>query len=683
MLSDDETIEQSSQPFPYYTRFTSNHALFGDKSVARWYQLNLITIYKDSIGTVLSKIWLINTSTLKLEEVCDERTKIYAILSHRWEDEEISFNEMQKPELIAEKRGFWKIIRLCELALIDEYKYVWADTCCINKQSSAELTEAINSMFRWYKAAAICYVFLSDVDSNTPSKGSKEQQITDSVWFERGWTLQELLAPSNVAFYDSQWSFLGTKQTLRGVLTRRTGIEEAALDGTPLSGYSIAQRMSWAAPRKTTRTKDIAYCLLGLFQVNMPMLYGEGTRAFLRLQEEIIKQSDDHTIFAWPIGERDQTGLLADSPASFANCRDVKALTMRRGRLPYSMTNRGLSCKLVAKPFVTDTYLVRLDCLDYANEAVYRAAFGGDHFPQYHMGIFLRRLDEDDQYARVEHQGNTFIHATAATWNKLPSANILALVKSQKAKEEKDFPEVFRYIKAHVSQYNLKPSEEQCVARLNGFRIATQKWLQRSSSGEPLFSVSDSVWDSQKSTMCRRAGQHGYMGTLDVTRQRCRIQQLQLGFDFEYNPVCFIFGATELRPRTYLADLFNSEKNIQHCRRIWFDAHDWSEVNANRDAWDLEGHQGIWALKGDRLWGLKARLLSRLEPRSEYIASIEIWRGAMPNRFVWNARFENLERPQNEAPCESGRLAEPGETNWREKSNKSTTPHAHRSKPKL
>ena len=241
---------------------------------------------------------LVNSHTLRLEEVQDENAKKYAILSHRWEADEVSFQDMQDPVMASNKKGFMKIQKSCEHALKVGIEYVWVDTCCINKGSSAELSEAINSIYRWYKASIFCYALLSDVDCDSSDAETTEQQVKSSLWFTRGWTLQELLAPREIVFYNCKWEVLGTKQTLSQILTLRTGIDEGILGGEPLSRRSIAQRMSWASQRATTRIEDTAYCLLGIFDVNMPMLYGEGEKAFLRLQEEIIKQSDDHSIFA-------------------------------------------------------------------------------------------------------------------------------------------------------------------------------------------------------------------------------------------------------------------------------------------------------------------------------------------------------------------------------------------------
>jgi hypothetical protein len=162
----------------------------------------------------------------------------------------------------------------------------------INKKSCAELTEAINSMYKWYKNAQQCYVYLYDVP---------EKHWTKSDWFTRGWTLQELIAPSRLGFYDFKWTKLGTKEGFKDDISRITGIRESILSGlTPLL-VPVAEKMSWVSRRQTTRIEDTAYCLMGIFDVNMPLLYGEGSKAFQRLQIEIIRRSNTYTIFAWRI----------------------------------------------------------------------------------------------------------------------------------------------------------------------------------------------------------------------------------------------------------------------------------------------------------------------------------------------------------------------------------------------
>ncbi|EIW51976.1 uncharacterized protein TRAVEDRAFT_86572, partial [Trametes versicolor FP-101664 SS1] len=179
------------------------------------------------------------------------------------------------------------------------YRLVWIDSCCIDKASSSELSEAINSMFEWYSEADVCYAYLADVPDD------EDPRLLDSVfresrWHRRGWTLQELIAPERVIFLSCTWRFLGTKTGLASTLEQITNVDFAILTGrTTLTSISVAKRMSWAATRWTTRVEDRAYSLLGLFGVHMSPIYGEGANAFLRLQEEIIKTIPDQSIFAW------------------------------------------------------------------------------------------------------------------------------------------------------------------------------------------------------------------------------------------------------------------------------------------------------------------------------------------------------------------------------------------------
>ena len=194
-------------------------------------------------------------------------------------------------------------------------------SCCIDKTSSAELTEAINSMFRWYKSSEVCYVYLSDVSSCDYIL----EQFKKARWFQRGWTLQELIAPDNVIFHSKEWHQFGTKAGLSAFISDITNIDPLFLDSENLASASIAQKMSWASKRETSRPEDIAYCLLGIFDVNMPLIYGEGSKAFLRLQEEIITTYPyDFTIFAW--------GELASECA-----REIKDIETRIGDKPLKL----------------------------------------------------------------------------------------------------------------------------------------------------------------------------------------------------------------------------------------------------------------------------------------------------------------------------------------------------------
>jgi len=225
---------------------------------------------------------LINTQTLQLEEFLEDGSMRfrYAILSHTWGSKEATFQEMQGDRTqIKDTPGFIKIRDSCHQAQRDKYRYIWIDTCCIDKTSSTELAEAINSMYQWYKDSAICYVYLADVRDGP----NFSFEFKRSRWFTRGWTLQELLAPSKTEFFDCTWSHVGTKLDHMKEISEITDIDLYALAGGDLGKLSVARRMSWAASRQTTRLEDIAYCLLGIFQINMPLLYGEGVRAFRRL----------------------------------------------------------------------------------------------------------------------------------------------------------------------------------------------------------------------------------------------------------------------------------------------------------------------------------------------------------------------------------------------------------------
>ncbi|KAL9107740.1 MAG: hypothetical protein Q9227_007362 [Pyrenula ochraceoflavens] len=323
---------------------------------------------------------LLNTTTKELEQHPDLALPPYAILSHKWEEEEITFEDISSPDR-TKKKGFKKISAFCDKARLQGLQYGWADTCCINKANSSELAEAINSMFMWYTKAEVCLAYLADVCSDKPLRSSE--------WFQRGWTLQ---APSKMRFYDKDWQLIGDKRILLVELVTITGIAFTVLEGASPSTCSIAQRMSWASNRKTTRIEDQAYSLLGIFNVNLPMIYGEGEKAFLRLQEEIIKHSDDHSIFTWSEGfpdtPRGHCGLLAHSPAAFAKCKDIIRAPPHKSSEAYTITNKGLSLYLPTQPWAMRTYLCVLDCTT--------AWRRNDR-----IGILLEQLSTKDQYARV------------------------------------------------------------------------------------------------------------------------------------------------------------------------------------------------------------------------------------------------------------------------------------------
>jgi hypothetical protein len=231
-------------------------------------------------------------------------TRLYAILSHTWgeDDEEVNFKDLTEGSGKT-KAGYRKLRFCAEQAARDGLQHFWVDTCCIDKSNSVELQEAINSMFRWYQNAAKCYVYLSDVSitkrkaSDQFSEFTWELAFRTSRWFTRGWTLQELLAPGSVEFFSREGKRLGDKRTLERQIHEITRIAIPALQGTPPSQFGVDERLSWAENRKTTRKEDEAYSLLGIFDIQMPLLYGEGRdKALKRLRQEVDKPSKgEHT----------------------------------------------------------------------------------------------------------------------------------------------------------------------------------------------------------------------------------------------------------------------------------------------------------------------------------------------------------------------------------------------------
>ncbi|KAK5682814.1 hypothetical protein LTR17_027373 [Elasticomyces elasticus] len=275
---------------------------------------------------------LINTQTLQLEEFFDSKVPKYTILSHRWESDEVSHKSYVKGRFETTQDGYKKIVGCCDLARRRAHDYVWID----NKRSSAELSEAINSMYKWYQHAQECYIYMSDVPP--PADDPKwRTRFAQSAWFTRGWTLQELLAPRTRLFCAQDWTILGLV----------------------VEGTSRCSTYELGGHRETTREEDQAYCLLGIFGINMPLLYGEGTRAFWRLQQEIMKRTNDETIFVFvrpgePRGDlvyatpelnRRPLAMLATSPTQFSPCHNVQRAQMHQ-RPPYQLTNQGLEIRL-------------------------------------------------------------------------------------------------------------------------------------------------------------------------------------------------------------------------------------------------------------------------------------------------------------------------------------------------
>jgi hypothetical protein len=240
-----------------------------------------------------------SSSTFSLVEFTGNDTiPPYAILSHTWggKNDEVTYKDMIDDTGI-EKPGYRKLGFCGKQAAKDGLDHFWIDTCCIDKSSSAELSEAINSMFSWYQKAEKCYVYLSDVSdsisgSDEESSQSWKPDFRRSRWFTRGWTLQELIAPAVVQFFSKEGTFLGDKGSLEQTIHEITGVAVKALQGFVLSRLTIEERMAWAENRETTCKEDKAYSLLGIFDIHMPLIYGEGEeKALKRLQKEITESS--------------------------------------------------------------------------------------------------------------------------------------------------------------------------------------------------------------------------------------------------------------------------------------------------------------------------------------------------------------------------------------------------------
>lgn len=238
------------------------------------------------------------TGEFSLTEHDDDRIPPYAILSHTWlkDTEEPTFEDLNNGT--AEKKPGYEKIRFCaEQARRDGLQYFWVDTCCINKMNHTELSQAINSMFRWYRSATRCYVYLSDVPS--PPSGTSDEfnpqswdsDFWKSKWFTRGWTLQELLAPRSIEFFSCEWTRLGDKSSLKSQIHKITDIPISALQGALFSQFSVDERILWIERRQTKLEEDKVYSLLGILDVKIPLFYGEGgANAFKRVREVIDKR---------------------------------------------------------------------------------------------------------------------------------------------------------------------------------------------------------------------------------------------------------------------------------------------------------------------------------------------------------------------------------------------------------
>ncbi|KAI1424543.1 HET-domain-containing protein [Xylaria sp. FL1777] len=568
---------------------------------------------------------LINTQTLCLEEFPHEGDLKYAILSHRWEDGEVTFQDMESGHAQT-KPGYSKIQQCCEQARRDCWRYAWVDTCCIDKKSSAELSEAINSMYRWYKRAQVCYAFLSDVDFTPSSSPSPPPSFHKSLWFKRGWTLQELLASRDVRFYSRSWQLIGTRTSLSTVISQVTKINVSVLDGRKsLFDCSIAERMSWAAHRETTRAEDRAYSLLGLFDINMPMLYGEGEKAFLRLQEEIIRHSDDHSIFAWSlpsVGESKGFGLLAPSPDAFVDSTDIRCRPLRGTQSPYTLTNKGVSITLDLTPWAGDTYLALLEC----------ASGSYSIWVSHYVGIFLRRLKQDNQYTRVRlgSRCSTIVEDNDRLRSR-PIQSVTVYVKQNNRSSRRYLPDATGPTPVVPIPY------VHTFPRLYAYRILIPglKDLLRRFPDPYLVEVPyANEWDSKTLTMTMREGGYGTTGVIDISRLDVDLVKIKLGFDFDHNPLLFALESEGYD---------EADQSIGFGGSCCIDKRGQS-IAVPPLGLCQEAHKGIWAIQGHRHAGVRVELLtsSRLRDRSLPPVHVQITSRGYHGKLIWELEITGL-----------------------------------------
>jgi hypothetical protein len=258
---------------------------------------------------------------LELISFEDNNLPPYAILSHIWfEGEEVTYNDVLSGTG-KNKTGYAKICFCVDRAAEDALQYSWVDTCCIDKSNAQELQTAINSIFRWYQGASRCYVYLSDVQVPAEVINAEDFRIAwveafrRSRWFTRGWTLQELLAPATIEFFSKEGKRLGSRMLLEQEIHEITNIPIGALRGQPLSNFAFNERVQWAAKRTTRIKEDKAYCLLGIFGVFMPLIYGEGEEHALRRLWREVEQSEQWKKSQRNSGTRDLFGMPYSSDA--------------------------------------------------------------------------------------------------------------------------------------------------------------------------------------------------------------------------------------------------------------------------------------------------------------------------------------------------------------------------------
>lgn len=448
----------------------------------------------------------------------------YAILSHRWRPlkEEVIYPDIREGRYL-QKPGYKKIEYCGIQARKDNCQFFWVDTCAIKKKKESELAEALNSMYMWYADAKICYVYLEDVN------GKDLSAFEQSEWFKRGWTLQELMAPKTVQFYSSDWVFLGDKSNLGPLISKITGIDQEVLhDSSKISNYSVAERISWAAGRRTGRVEDRAYSLMGIFGIDdMPMMYGQGDAAFRRLQEKIMSKSNDQSIFAWRGIPDDGPSLMATSPDAFGpdrsseSDRPAESIKPKQYEWEYKHSKVTVEISLRLDPCGPYTYRGLLNC---ANPS-------GDSY-----AIYVRQLPATKKFARVKYNNKEF------EWVPQYQAN-----QFQPLEKILIYHDITDFKKFHTARLSSVPSMS--------FHIP-EKIL--SVSYEAKTEHYGVIWDASRRVFTITPGveaPQGMIGSLRLEDNDFNLKVVRVGFDRNSNPVGMFATSLGLNPSVSLLDL--------------------------------------------------------------------------------------------------------------------------------
>ncbi|KAM0246184.1 hypothetical protein ACHAQJ_010323 [Trichoderma viride] len=344
----DEFYRYVQNDIPLRLIFVPTHELVDRYFIQTHYESDIQKIIEDRVQFEVGKGESDRESAVKQLVVGVVR---YGILSHRWLPKgEPTLKDMV--EGTAKGPGWDKLTLFCKRVFEYNLNFAWSDTCCIDKTSSSELDESIRSMFRWYRNASVCFIYLA--------KTTCIDDLPSDEWFERGWTLQELIAPPVIKLFDTKWERLANgsndknnRQMLR-LLSKASGCPERELHQFKPGPYYVDERMTWAATRKTTRGEDIAYCLMGLFDVTLQTAYGEGAeRAFCRLIDMIMQSNGNTSVLNWagkPASSH-RSLVLPSSPRCYVGRRPFNSVR----KLDISMTSRGLRIPLLIIPIYANS----------------------------------------------------------------------------------------------------------------------------------------------------------------------------------------------------------------------------------------------------------------------------------------------------------------------------------------